>query len=218
MEFSNIYLFDGISTQECCAMMDCFHAENRHFEKGEIICNCAAPKQAIGILEKGEALVVREDIEGNRTILECLQEKNVFGEVLAFSCLEHDNIFIICEKSCDVLFIDYEAITKRCKKACLHHTRLVENLFSLIAQKALSLSERVEVLSRRTIRGKLMCYFAITSNKNDSRRFELPFSVTALAEYLCVDRSAMVREIGNMKKEGLLEMDRRYVEIKNFVV
>ena len=90
---------------------------------------------------------------------------------------------------------------------------LLENMFHLIAHKSMVLSERIEVLSRRTIRDKLLRCFSLLSMHQGSRSFELPFSVSALADYICCDRSAMMREMKNMRQSGLIETDGRKITL-----
>ena len=85
---------------------------------------------------------------------------------------------MVCRTACDVVFIDYPHILKRCERACTHHSLLVQNMLRLISDKAQALSERVDVLSRRSIREKLLCYFHQLAEKEGSRTFQLPFSLS----------------------------------------
>ncbi|MCI8341750.1 MAG: Crp/Fnr family transcriptional regulator [Firmicutes bacterium] len=213
MNITNCPLFDGITPDEYEKMLACFESSEKSFKHGEIVCDCSKEASRVGIICSGRALMIRIDLDGNRTILETLEEGNIFGETLAFSSGSKDSIFVACQNDCSVLFLDYEYITKRCQNACFHHTLLVRNLFRMISEKLLLMSGRVEVLSQRTIRGKLMCYFNLTASAHGKNSFELPFSVTALADYICTDRSAMMREIKNLKNEGIIEMNRRSVKL-----
>jgi len=133
--------------------------------------------------------------------------------VTAFSGAGGDSIFLECRRDCRVLYLDYDQITKRCENACLHHSILVQNLFRLLSTKTLRLSERVEVLSRRSIREKLLCYFEQLARREKSDTITLPFSLSALAEYISADRSAMMRELKKLKEEGVVQTENRRVTI-----
>ena len=137
----------------------------------------------------------------------------MFGEVLAFSGAGGDSIFLECRRDCRVLYLDYDQITKRCENASLHHSILVQNLFRLLSTKTLRLSERVEVLSRRSIREKLLCYFEQLARREKSDTITMPFSLSALAEYISADRSAMMRELKKLKEEGVVQTENRRVTI-----
>jgi len=89
----------------------------------------------------------------------------------------------------------------------------VANLLKIISRKTLALDQKVEVISKRTIREKLSCYLNYEMEKNGAQVFEIPFSRGKLAEYLSVDRSAMSRELSRMRDEGILEFTRRQFEI-----
>lgn len=218
MEIFDCPLFYGIAHDDCVQMLSCFESRTKSFSPRETICNYAQGNQKIGIVQSGLANMIRIDHEGNRTILETLEKNSVFGEALAFSGSSKDSIFVECEKPCSVIFFDYSHITKRCENTCTHHTLLVQNMFRLIAEKLLIMSSRVEVLSHRTIHGKLMCYFNVTAVSQNNVSFQLPFSVSALADYICTDRSAMMRELKNMKNQGLIEMNKRTVTLKKGIL
>ena len=66
---------------------------------------------------------------------------------------------------------------------------------------------KVEVVSKRTIREKLLAYLSIQTQTQNSRYFEIPLGRVELAEYLCVDRSALTRELVKMKEDGLRKGD-----------
>ena len=213
MEFQCSKIFQGITDTECRMMMDCFDAHERRYSAGQTICEYNQSSTLVGILEQGSASLIRIDVYGVRTILETLIPGEIFGEVLAFAGLYEDSISVVCDKDATVLFFDYSYISKPCSKVCLKHTTLIENMFRLISQKTMALSERIEVLSRRTIRDKLLCYFSLQAMRQNSPTFELPFSVSALADYICSDRSAMMREMKNMRQSGLIEADGRKITL-----
>lgn len=202
-------LFDGVSKEEYDAMMICFKAVVRTYKKGEEI---TVGKDRVGVIQKGKASLLKTDLNGVRTIFEQLKAGGVFGDMLAFSGTDTD-FFIVCEEDCVILYIDYEHIVKRCSKACPQHSVVVQNLVKLMSEKTQALSEHLEILSRRTIREKLLAYFVMMATKNKNYYFTLPFSQTSLADYICVDRSAMVRELKKMSQDGIIEMDKRNVKL-----
>ncbi len=203
-------LFIGTTAKEIERMMTCFDAQRKTFTEKETVSNFDT--DSLGLLLEGSISVNRINIDGTLDMLEYLEDTGIFGASLIFSA--HDDAFtVVCEKKCTVLFIDKYHITKRCENACMHHTIVVQNLMQLMAEKVLSLTEKVDILSQRTIRGKLLCYFRIQSMKYGSARFQLPFSLLALANYLCIDRSAMMRELKKMKEEGLLLVEGKKVTL-----
>ena len=189
-------------------MMTCFKATVKPYRKGEEV---PMPQGRVGVVQEGKISLIKIDANGGRTIFEQLREGGVFGDALGFARADA-SLYLLADEDCSVLYIDYEHIVKRCPNACTHHSTVVANLVKLMSEKTQALSEHLEILSRRTIREKLLAYFSMQAAKNRSAYFTLPFSQTSLADYVCVDRSAMVRELRRMHEEGLVEIERRNVK------
>ena len=206
-------LFDGISYESYQAMCSCFHAYSREYHSDDVICDFSGSCDAVGILERGEAVVRRVDENGAETVMETLTMGSVFGRTLDFAGNRRDTLEVVCRSECAVLFIDYDHILKRCEKACTHHSMLVQNMLRLMSEKAQALSERIDVLSRRTIRDKLLCYFSQQRDKAGSDTFELPFSLSMLADYIASDRSAMMRELKKMRNEAVVRTNGRRITL-----
>lgn len=211
MESVKSPIFEGISWDERHCMRECFGMREQDFAADEVIYEFASGGDIIGILTRGTAIVERIDENGNRSILEHLGTGSVFGEMLMFNNVAGDHVAVICDRPCQVWFMRGDQLTKRCENACDHHSRMVTNMFQLVAEKATALSERVEILSRRNIREKLMSYFTMQAAHCGENRFLLPFSLSALADYISTDRSAMMRELKKMREEGLVEVNGRQV-------
>lgn len=155
----NIPILEGISPDEVEQMRVCFGVREERFRADTVIYDISEGRGELGLLTAGSAVIQRIDRQGGRTILEHLPTGSVFGEMLMFENVAGDSITVVAAESCRVWFMSAEHLTRRCEKACTHHSRLVENMFHIMTGKAAALSERVEVLSRRSIREKLLCYF-----------------------------------------------------------
>ena len=212
-ELKNSPLFQDIGYDSYRQMLACFQAVENSYGTDEVIYDLSDPGGSVGVVERGEASLIRIDEEGVATVLEELGPGGVFGKSLAFSTSGRDSLEVICRAACDVVFIDYPHILKRCERACTHHSLLVQNMLRLISDKAQALSERVDVLSRRSIREKLLCYFHQLSEKAGGRTFQLPFSLSMLADYIATDRSAMMREMKRLKEEGVLRSEGRRITL-----
>jgi len=205
-------LFQNVSAESIEKMIPCFDMKKRSFSEKDIISTTEGTKEYVCLLLEGAVSVSRISIDGSLDLLEYLEDTGVFGDAFAFSNQE-DEFITVCEKDCSVLFIEKNHITKRCSNACQHHTQVVENMLHLMGDKVVHLTEKVDILSHRSIRGKLMSYFRIQSTRQGALTFELPFSLLKLANYLCIDRSAMMRELKKMKDDEMIEMDGRMVTL-----
>ncbi|MDY3281883.1 Crp/Fnr family transcriptional regulator [Dysosmobacter sp.] len=204
-------LFAGIDYESYLAMYTCFQAVSRSYRPDDVIYDFSSTQNVVGIVERGEAALIRIDADGVETMMEQFRVGSVFGKTLDFSGSRSDVLEVVCRTPCEVLFFDYAHILKRCERACTHHSVLVQNMLRLMADKAQALTERVDVLSRRSIRDKLLCCFAQQRAKAGSDTFRLPFSLSVLADYIATDRSAMMRELKKMREEGLVSTEGRKI-------
>ena len=206
-------LLEGVSPQEYQTMHACLGVYEQSFRPDDVIYDFGDGRRMLGIVSQGSAVVERIDREGGRAILEHLGPGGVFGEMMMFKAAGDDSVVVRAAAPTRVSFLRSEAVMRRCEHACACHSRMVENLFRLVTEKAMSLSERVEVLSRRSIRETLLRYFQLQAAKGHGPSFQLPFSLSALADYISADRSAMMRELKKMREEMLVTITGRQVTL-----
>ena len=206
-------LLEGVSPQEYQTMHACLGVYEQSFRPDDVIYDFGDGRRMLGIVSQGSAVVERIDREGGRAILEHLGPGGVFGEMMMFKAAGDDSVVVRAAAPTRVSFLRSEAVMRRCEHACACHSRMVKNLFRLVTEKATSLSERVEVLSRRSIREKLLRYFQLQAAKGHGPSFQLPFSLSALADYISADRSAMMRELKKMREEMLVTITGRQVTL-----
>ena len=182
----------------------CQKMQKKVFSKNEVVTTYIKNRNQLCILLNGHADLVRYDLNGNRTIVEHFSKNALFGEVF-YTITTNNELLVEAKSSCTVLFYIYDDIFKKCKSNCKFHQTLSQNLPQLILNKVTDLNMRIELLTKRSTRDKLLVYFSLLSTRNLSTSFELPFSLTDLADYLSVDRSAMMRELKLLKEDGFVE-------------
>lgn len=183
---------------------NCKNIQKKSFKKNQTITTYIQKRNQICILLNGEADLVRYDLNGGKSIIEHFTKNDIFGE--AFYIVKTNNeLSIEAKKNCDVLFYIYDNVYHKCRNNCKFHQTLSENFSELILDKITHLNTRIEILTKRTIREKLLGYFSILSSRNFSKTISIPFSLTDLADFLSVDRSAMMREIKLLKDEGFIK-------------
>lgn len=205
-------IFKGISRESLENMLRCFNARRAFFSKGQTIHTYSASLEKIGLLLSGKAHLYCIDYEGCYTLLEHFSETDIFGELFTLP-LQNLEYIVEADSDCEVLFISYNCIITPCSNACKHHSRLIDNLFHLATKKSQTLSLRINLLSARTIRQKLIHYLTYQQAKAGNNSFVMEMSLTDLAAYLCIDRSSMMRELRAMKEEGLLESRGRNITL-----
>ena len=206
-----ITIFDDIDINEIDKLINIFEIRKMSFNKDTTIATNIKNINLIGILLNGNANIVRYEANGNRNIIEKLNKDDLFGEI--FTSDRGNEISVVATSYCEVLFIDYNTLITGDKKNSMYQNKLVDNILQLLSLKIIYMNERIEVLTQRTIRDKLLKYFEISIRNKISKSFTLPFSFTDLADYLSIDRSAMTREIKHLKDEGFILINNKKITL-----
>ncbi len=213
ISLSKTAIFRGASPQEVEGMLSCLGAEQRHFPKGVMIYRTGDVVASLGILLSGRVLIENDDLWGNTTVLDSVGPGQTFAEAYACSAGEPLMVNVVTAEPADVLFLNVNRMLQVCSHACTYHSKLIQNLLSISAQKNLNLSRKIFHTASKSIRGRLLSYLSHQAIQNGSHRFSIPFNRQQLADYLNVDRSALSNELSKMQRDGLLKVDRNHFEL-----
>lgn len=212
MDLQNVELFKDISHDSVDSMMKCFSPEVRKFKKGDTILVFEQEVKYLCVLLTGKAHLYCVDSEGEYTLLENYGPNDIFGEVftMPFGAVGY---VAEADSDCSVMFMKMSSIYGRCSNACEHHTMINKNLFHLSAKKAQMLALRINMISKKTVRQKLVSYFEYLEEKTGSLSFDTELSLSQLANYLCVDRTSLMRELRLMREEGIIQSSGRRITV-----
>ncbi len=204
----NSPLFADINPEERVAMLGCIGYHISTYQKGEVVAFENENIKHVGVVLSGAVDMIKEDLWGNKTMLVRAGKDDLFGET--FACGE-DNLSVVTfmvSQDARILFLPFNRVMHSCTMACRFHHQLIENMVHIIANKNRDLMRKVEVVSKRSIREKILAFLSIQAQTQKSRYFQIPLGRLELADYLCVDRSALTRELAKMKEDGILDFDR----------
>lgn len=148
--------------------------------------------------------ITRTDYYGNRSIVATVQAPHVFGETFACAEVETLPVDVITAENSEILMVDIHRVMGPCCHACAFHSRIIYNLTRQTAAKNLMFHRKLEIISRRTTRDKLMTYLLMEAKARGSHTVVIPYDRQELADYLAVDRSGLSAEIGKLRREGVL--------------
>lgn len=206
-------LFHQIQDESLSGMLTCLGAKVETFDKKYTILAEGTPAKHIGIILSGSAQIIRVDYYGNRSILSNIGPSQIFAE--AFACAELPSIpvTVIANEPCEVMLINCSRILHSCSNSCGFHQQLIFNLMKDLATKTLLFHEKIEITSKRSTREKLMAYLMLQAKKAQSSSFDIPFDRQELSDYLEVDRSGLSAEISKLRKEGILDSQKKHFEL-----
>lgn len=203
-------LFHAMTVKEIEILFHCFSFHERKFKRDEYIIMEGDSIQQVGIILSGEILMEKEDYYGNNFFFMELRKWELFAETfMGHSILKSTvNYRALCESH--ILFFQYRTLWLPCEKHCICHTAFTENLMNLLAIKTRTLLTKIELLSIKSLRNRILSFLYLFSENGKKKEFLVPFNQTEMAEFLCVNRSAFARELGRLKAEGILTFKRSH--------
>lgn len=206
-------LFSGIDERNLSGLLSCLKAKTVSFGKKETVISEGDEAKYIGIVLSGSLQISRVDCYGNRSILGLLGESEIFGE--AFACAETESIplTVTAKEKSEVMLIDCNHILHTCSNSCSFHQQMIFNLMRDLARKTIVFHEKIDIISKRSTREKLLTYLNIQAKKNSSMSFTVPFDRQGLADFLEVDRSGLSAEISKLRAEGILESRKEFFRL-----
>ncbi len=208
-ELSQTKIFAYSNEFECQAMMFCFKTKFKTFEKHQRIVTQGDKMQDVVLIVKGSAKIENQDSLGNINILTLLSAGDAYGLETAYAGQENYKDSLIATEKCLVLFMDRYRLLNQCDNRCKRHEIVIKRINQMIADNCIELQNKLTYISKKTIREKLMSYFLKVAEDFKSNYFSIPYNVTELANYLSVDRSALSNELSKMKKEGIIDYDKK---------
>lgn len=207
-------LFNRIKETEINDMMKCLSPIKKEYEKNEYIYRYGENIKFMGFVVQGSVHIIKEDYWGNRTIISEISEGEIFGEAYACSEKRILSVNVVAAQNVSILYISIDKILKVCSSCCVHHTILIQNLINILADKNINLTNKIEYMSQRKLRDKILSYLSDISEKQKSSEFTISFSRQELADYLSVDRSALSNQLCKLRDEGILDFNKNHFKLK----
>lgn len=206
-------LFNGIGDEEYERLLKGLNPRETKIKRGVCAYGYDSPEKELAILCEGVASVIKIDEAGNKILLERLVKGSIFGNSVSYGERSDDVISVIAETECRIVVFKFSDLVCRCDGECAYRHKLLVNAIEAMGKKTAAIGERTEVIGNRTTRDKLLCYFRLLCRKTGGNKARLEMSFTALSDYICADRSAMMRELKKLKDDGLITIEHKIVEL-----
>ncbi len=199
---NNNKIYNNIDNVNLKKVMTTLHSSTYNYTNGQTIAYQLTNRDIIGIIEQGNATVIRVGYDGEKSLVDNLTTGDVF--LSRFYSSINSEIIVVSIKKTTVTFIEYEELLKKSQTSTNAYI-LLNNILNVINTMIENKNERINLLTTKTIRNKLLSYFSMLSRQYNSKSFNLQISYTDLADYLGIDRSALMREFKNLKDEGIIK-------------
>lgn len=197
-------IFNNCSENEINMILSHLCLPIKTYEKGEYIYRVGDSVRNIGIVVSGSVCIENVDIVGNKSVLAVAQSGEIFAE--AYACVENQPILVdvVAAERCEILFLCVERLFDG-KINCTCKDKIIKNLVMISSSKNIRLSRRIFHTSSKTVRGRVMSYLSQQAAVQGSKSITVPFNRQQMADYLSLDRSALSKELGKMKRDGIID-------------
>ena len=196
-------LFKNLDDKDLKEALAFFHAEVKQYKRGAFLHRAGTPMVKFGLLLSGSVHVYMDDFDGNQMLMASVVPGITFGESLCY-LEEVPQVYIECMSDCTVLVMDTYNLKHLPKMPTPLETSLLQRFTAMLAQRTLSLNDRIQILSKLTIREKVITLLSQQAVQAGSDHFTLPFSREAMAVYLGVNQNALSRVLSEMQKDGII--------------
>ncbi|MCI5516689.1 MAG: Crp/Fnr family transcriptional regulator [Roseburia sp.] len=207
-------IFRNLSDDEIVGMLPCLNAKEQHFKKNEVIYRPGDQVRKIGLVISGAVRIEKIDYWGNRKIISVIELGQIFGEAYAGMKTIPMEMEVLAAVPSVILFMEVGKILTTCGNSCEFHSKMIRNMVYVLAERNYKLTQKMDHLTQKTTREKLLSYFSEQALESGRSDFDIPLDRQQLADYLSVDRSAMSTELGKMKKDGLIEYRKNHFTLK----
>ena len=195
--------FENISKKNINKLLDSLYADVINVEKNSAVSKSIIDNNSISIIVEGYLQILRTNYNGNTIIIDELVENNVFGSSLSY--VQSNEYEIIAKEDSKIIIMDENLLLNFSEPNKQYYNQFIKNMFQILGDLMKEKNERIQIITKKTIRDKLLEYFSVTRKKSGSINIYLPYNYSNFADYLGVNRSALMRELKNLKEEGFIE-------------
>jgi len=207
-------LLKGIDDAGFAKLCECLKVRELHLCNKQMFISESDPCDRIGLVAYGGVRLSRQRMDGGRSVLENVPPGDVFGTTYAFRDADAMGISASAVGDTAVLMFDTAALLRPHRDAAEAQMTFVRNLLAVMSQKTFQMKQKLRILSKRTIRERVMLTLQICAKRAKSDEFDIPFDRQAFADYLCVDRCALSAELSRLQKEGRLTFVKNHFRLK----
>ena len=173
---------------------------SKKFDKNAIIFLEGDAISKICILESGSVRCEKTYPDGEVHIVDVFQVGDVFALEIAASRTRKSARDYIANEDTRVRFVSMAAIEKS-----EYEAEIRQEITHRLADENVRMAHKLEILAERGLRDRILTYLRVLQGKAGTNTVSVPMSREQMAQFLCVNRSALSNELNIMKREGIID-------------
>ncbi len=206
-------LFNGFSETDVDALLPFFGIQQKQCPKGFVLIDMDVNVDFIGIVCTGELNTFKPDMDGRLNLIRKTRGYELFGVDIASTPRQVSPLVTVCATDAEVLTFPYARISEPGPIPDHFRCAMLKNILELTANQNMRQLYKIDILSRKSLRERIMLYLTLQAKRKTTNELLIPFNREEFAAYLCVDRSALSRELSRMQAEGLIDFSKNHFRI-----
>lgn len=183
-----------------------FQYNIKRYQKDDFIAYQNDIVDALYIVLEGSAKAEMILESGTVMNIETIEAPNPLAPAFLFAENNRFPVDVIALEDCEVIIITKKSILNQLAV----NEFFLQNFMAFTSNKTNFLSERIKLMSIKTIKGKLAQYIL---DRTQNMEFTLDKNQTQLAEYFGVARPSLARSLSEMIEDGIIELDKKQGKI-----
>ena len=196
----NIGLFDEIKKTDYITAFEQLHITSKEYKKNAPIFLEGDTIDKVCLVLTGSVRSEKTDLDGEVHIVEVFEEESIFGLEVAASRKRKSPLDYISHEDSTIVYITMASILKSDKAA-----GIMRALSFMLSDENIKKAHKIEILAEKSLRDRVMTYLQILQRKSGSDVVMVRMSREQMAQFLCVNRSALSNELNKMKREGIID-------------
>ncbi len=201
-------LFNGISMEEAKSLLPLLNVQIKSCEKSAILVNMDEKIDYVGAVSSGELSIFKEDVYGQPNLIRKVKINKLYGIEVACTPSQISPLVITCDTDSEVITFPFHMIGEPGAMPDNLRCLMLKNILELVANANMRQLYKIDILSKKSLRDRILLYLSLQARRKKTSEIWIPFNREEFAAYLCVDRSALSRELSRMQSEGLIEFDK----------
>ncbi len=201
-------IFNGISDAETAHLVSCMDTRRVTYPKGRLIWMTGDTVDRCGVILRGAVRTESIGYGGDRTVIASYKAGGIFGDVVMTAASSKSPVDVVAMEDTEVLFLPLGRMMASCECCCGCHEKLRTNLLAEISRKFWQLQDKIRYVSEKSLRARVAMYLLDCRRDSGADTFSVSLNRQELAEFLGANRSALSRELGRMRDEGLISFYR----------
>lgn len=211
-------LFEQLSAAEAAQVWELLQPRRKYLKKGNLLIQDTAPVRDCGIVLSGTLAATKLYADGHESLIEKFFPSFVVGYDIVTTRAQRSTYFVSALQDAQVCLFDFQKLAQPGLIPEDLRLKMLQSLMTLIAGENLKKLNKIEILSRKGIRERILTYLSLQSSYHQSRSFDIPLNRQEMADYLCLNRSKLSYELSQMQKDGLIRYKKNHFEVINAVL